>query len=63
MIRFASFFTLACLTLAAMALLSTSRSLAQEQPQEDNGNAKASNRLADLTAERVVSFHARFSLN
>jgi len=63
MFRLASVFAVACLTLAATALL-TARPRAQEKPQRENdSNAGTGNRLAGLGAERAVPFHARFSLN
>jgi hypothetical protein len=64
MIRLASFFALACLTLAATALLKSPPSLAEDQPQsENNSNTGARNRLAARNAQDGVPFHARFSLN
>jgi hypothetical protein len=64
MFRLASFFALACLALAATALLTAPKSPAEEQPSNDtNSSAEAKNRLAALTAEGTVPFHARFSLN
>lgn len=64
MLRLASFFAIACLSLAATALLTAPKRLAEEQPQSDHyGNAEARNRVARLSAEGAVSFHARFSLN
>jgi hypothetical protein len=63
MFRLASFFAVACLTLAATALL-TARYRAEEKPESENdSNAEPGNRLAGLGAERAVPFHARFSLN
>jgi hypothetical protein len=64
MIRLASLFALACLGLAATALLTAPNNLAEAQPlSEDRGNAETKNRFAVLGPERPVSFHARFSLN
>ena len=63
MLRLASFFAIACLSLAATALLTTPKSPLPEQPPDDTKKAEARNRLAGQTAEGVVSFHARFSLN
>ena len=60
MFRLASFFALACLTLAATALLAAPKKIA-EQPQTDNDSAETGNRLTG--AERSAPFHARFSLN
>jgi hypothetical protein len=64
MIRLASFFALACLALAATALLTTSQSPAAENsPRENDYNPDMGNRLAVRTVEHTVPFHARFSLN
>ena len=64
MFRFASFLALACLTVAATALLNTSARPAQDEPREDTGNnAQENNRLATAIPVAAVSFHARFSLN
>ena len=64
MFRLASFFAVACLTLAATALLTAPKRLAEEQPpRENDSDAESSNRLPAVTAERAVPFHARFSLN
>jgi hypothetical protein len=63
MLRLASFFAIACLSLAATALLTTPKKLAEEQPQSDPTNKEASKRFAEWSPEGAVSFHARFSLN
>jgi hypothetical protein len=64
MIRFASFFALACLTLAATAFFTSPQSLAEEQPQsKDNSNANMRHRLPAPSGLDAVPFHARFSLN
>jgi len=61
-IRLASFFAVACLTLAATALLNSSTRPAGRSPEpESDTNPQTSNRLP--APERAVSFHARFSLN
>lgn len=62
MFRLVSFVALACLSLAATALLTAPKSTVHELPPEEN-NTDASNRLAAQSAERTASFHARFSLN
>ena len=62
MFRLVSFFALACLSLAATALLTAPKSSAEEQPRGDN-NAEARNRLPVQTEPCSVPFHARFSLN
>jgi hypothetical protein len=64
MFRLASILALACLTLAATAVLTAPNRLVEDQPQSGNDrNDDSKNRLAALGAERTVSFHARFSLN
>jgi hypothetical protein len=64
MFRLASVFALACLTLAATAILAAPKRLEEAQsPRENDDNGESRNRLATLGAERTVSFHARFSLN
>jgi len=64
MFRLTSFLALACLTLAATALLANAKSFTREQPQNENdGTAQSRNRFIGSTPESTVSFHARFSLN
>ena len=64
MFRLASFIALACVTVAATALLSTPTKRAQAQPQNDNDrNAEAGDRLMARRTPSTVPFHARFSLN
>jgi hypothetical protein len=63
MFRLVSFFALACLSLAATALLTASKSSAEEQPRGETNNAEATNRLSAQTGPCIVPFHARFSLN
>jgi hypothetical protein len=64
MLRLASFFAIACLSLAATALLTAPKSLAKEQPRSDHQTDQGErNRLETSSPEHAVSFHARFSLN
>ena len=64
MFRIASVFALACLTLAATALLTFPKSTAQPAPQPDKDrDAGPLNRCAALPVAGTAYFHARFSLN
>jgi hypothetical protein len=63
MYRLASFFALACLTLAASALLSAPKATAQQPPPDNENNEGLRNRVPALPNTRCASFHARFSLN
>jgi hypothetical protein len=64
MIRLASFFALACLTLAATAFLTPAKSPAEEPSQRGNDqNAEPNRRVPRLFTERAACFHAQFSLN
>jgi hypothetical protein len=65
MLRFVSLVGLAVLTLAAVAVATTPRLVAEEPRPEDNSvNAESQNRFARTrTGSSVLSFHAPFSLN
>jgi hypothetical protein len=65
MVRLASLFTLACLALAASALLTTSQTVAEELPpnKEKEPSQQPKNRCFALASESSTPFHARFSLN
>jgi hypothetical protein len=64
MFRLASVFALACLTLAATALLTSPRSGAEQPQQPDKDRDEGPrNRCAALPAAGMAYFHARFSLN
>jgi hypothetical protein len=64
MFRLASLIALACLTVAATALLTAPTKRAEDQPQRENdSDAEASNRLTARRVQPAVPFHARFSLN
>jgi hypothetical protein len=63
MFRFASLFGLACLTLAAVALVSTPRKPAAEPlPQPEQG-ANPGDRGLTLPRQPVSLYFAQFSLN
>jgi len=61
MVRLASLFAFACLTLAASAFLAAPKTIKKEQDEERN--LDLSNRLIKSASSDPVSFHARFSLN
>ena len=63
MFRLASLFAVACLTLAATALIVTPQTAPQEpQPDKDNDD-ELINRSTVLATAGATSYHARFSLN
>jgi hypothetical protein len=65
MYRVASLLAVACVTLAATALVSAPNRIIAAEPQKPNRdrNEQLRNRLAVLAAGSITHFHARFSLN
>ena len=65
MVRLASLLALACLAMAASALVSAPKRISVAPPDENKGDKKLApqNRCAGLVSSGRVSFHARFSLN
>jgi hypothetical protein len=61
MVRLASLVAVACLTLAASALLAAPKTTKKESDEERN--LDLANRFAEPVGSGTVSFHARFSLN
>jgi hypothetical protein len=63
MVRFFSLVGLAVLVVAAVAVNQTARAAANEPPLPNDGRNDRSPTMPPWTAERMLSFHAPFSLN